>query len=202
MRHDRASGWADGPWAAWPSGLLSPGEWRTVGSCRRPGSAMTRRGLSAGPASCSTHRIVSAANEFAGSQVGGRCRQAPGDIRPHPARVLAGKRHVGRLPALPGGGPGLYGMQDVRGPNLLSSTLFRILVRVKRDYQVTTVPDSPAGAHWVKGCRTWFADGDRSIWPGQQVERLWAAVLVCIARPSVACVTSMSLATDHRSRSP
>jgi hypothetical protein len=42
--------------------------------------------------------------------------------RPHRARVLARERHVGRLLALPGDRPGLYGMQEVRGSNPLSST--------------------------------------------------------------------------------
>jgi hypothetical protein len=81
---------------------------------RPPGSAMTQRGLSAGPVFCSSHAIVSAANEFTGSQVGSQYRQAPGGIRPHRARVSAAKRHAGRLPALSGGGLGLYGMQEAR----------------------------------------------------------------------------------------
>jgi hypothetical protein len=83
------------------------------------------------PAFCSNHRVVSIANEFTGSQVGSQCRQAPGDIRPHRAKVLAAKRHAGRLLALSGDGPGLYGMQEVRGSNPLSSTQFIAIFRFR-----------------------------------------------------------------------
>ena len=37
----------------------------------------------------------------------------------------------------------LHGMQEVRGSNPLSSTIFRVLVRDKSDSQGTTVPDFP-----------------------------------------------------------
>ena len=75
---------------------------------------------------------VSLANGFAGSQVGSQRGQAPGDTRPHPATVIAGSRHAWRHLAPPGDGPGLYGMQEVRGSNPLSSTIFRVLVRHKK----------------------------------------------------------------------
>ena len=70
----------------------------------------------------SSRRIVSTANEFTGSQVGSQCRQEPGDVGPHRARVYAAKRHAGRLLGLSGDGLGLYGMQEVMGSNPLSST--------------------------------------------------------------------------------
>jgi hypothetical protein len=57
------------------------------------------------------------------------------DVRRHKAmssKGRAGERRTERRPASSGDGPGLYGMQEVRGSNPLSSTLFRILVRVKK----------------------------------------------------------------------
>jgi hypothetical protein len=42
-------------------------------------------------------------------------------------------------------------MQEVRGSNPLSFTLFRMFVRIKRDYRVTTTPDSRADAHGNEG---------------------------------------------------
>jgi hypothetical protein len=47
-----------------------------------------------GSATCVGPSNISAANEFPGSQVGSQRRQAPGDVRPHPARVAAGERHA------------------------------------------------------------------------------------------------------------
>jgi hypothetical protein len=43
------------------------------------------------PAVCSSYGIVSAANEFAGSQVGSQCRQMPGDLTGH---IGPGSWHV------------------------------------------------------------------------------------------------------------
>ena len=82
-------------------------------------------GAVAGMDLCSIHRNVSLAQGFVGSQVGSQRRQAPGDTRPHPATVIAGSWHAGPRSALSGDEPGLYGMQEVRGSNPLSSTLFR-----------------------------------------------------------------------------
>jgi hypothetical protein len=44
-------------------------------------------------------------------------------------------------------------MQEVRGSNPLSSTLFRVLVRVKSANQVTTASDCPGRSHLSEGRR-------------------------------------------------
>ncbi len=59
------------------------------------------RGAVAGRQPCSALPDVGAANEFPGSQVGGQCRQAPGDVSPHRARITAGERLACRRSARP-----------------------------------------------------------------------------------------------------
>jgi hypothetical protein len=121
-----------GPGSTRESRTSSTGGSSPMRSPARVRDGAARAGCLPGWPFCSSHGTVSAANELAGSQVGSQCRQAPGDIRPHRARVLAARRHAGRLLALSGGGPGLYGMQEVRGSNPLRSTIFHIPVRSKK----------------------------------------------------------------------
>jgi hypothetical protein len=70
--------------------------------------------------------------------------------------------------ATPSDETGRHGMQEVRGSNPLSSTIFRILVRLKGTNQVTTVPDFRAGAHLSEGRRIGPDDAGGRIRPGRQ----------------------------------
>jgi hypothetical protein len=58
--------------------------------------------------------------------VGSQRWQALGDVRPQRARAFAGERPAERRRAPSGDGPGLYGMQEVRGSNPLSSTYLQL----------------------------------------------------------------------------
>ena len=79
----------------------------------------------------SGHRTSAYLAGFPGAKVGSQQRQAPGDTRPHPATIPAGEGPVGRRRAPSSESLALYGMQKVRGSNPLSSTIFRVLVRVE-----------------------------------------------------------------------
>jgi hypothetical protein len=70
-----------------------------------------------------------AALTSSGSQVGSQRRQAPGDIWPHPAKVAAAKQLIGPRQATPSDGWSVYGMQEVRGSNPLSSTQVKNIIR-------------------------------------------------------------------------
>jgi hypothetical protein len=127
----------------WPAVRLAGGKWSRWactdrghgGSRARAGGPLGRvlrgdgRGSHRCPVRAAAGRLsglpdVSAANEFPGSQVGSQRRQAPGNARPHRARITAGERLACRHPAPSSGSRGLYGMQKVRGSNPLSSTMW------------------------------------------------------------------------------
>ena len=91
-----------------------------------PGTSSASGPWAAAAGSLFDYSDVSAANEFHGSQVGSQRRQVPIDVRPHWARIAAGDRPARRRLAPSCDSRGLYGMQEVRGSNPLSSTFSQL----------------------------------------------------------------------------